>query len=130
MPTNGKATKTSPRKGSYRDKPKPQFFSQKPGKADQKALKQLLETDPLSLFRAFEDLPEDTTVKASWSEQQNSYQCNVTFPPRENSERDRMLIARGSTMSKAMALAAYWIMTVSLDTLFPFEEDEDGDWEW
>lgn len=115
----------------YRPNPvKPQFFSTKPPKADQKALKQLMTENLGDFLLLLESMSAECTFSMKADIENGGWKATLKFPPVKGQKADRLLMARGATPMKAFCLCFYWVQTLPLETMFPPQADEDDGEEW
>lgn len=102
------------------------FFSLKPPKADQKALAAALEKDPNFVLTQMTDFPTSYKLSVSYDVDNKSWKAVLNLGDIHGDGKDCMIITRGQSNVRAMALACYWLKSTPIDVLFP-PDDEDGD---
>lgn len=111
--------------------PKKHYFSQKPNKADYKSLMEKIESGALFLHDALAGAGDDDRITVFYDSEESTWVCfwNIGVPPGFSGEC--VVTGRGKNPFKALALAAYWLTSVSdLETLFPFAKEETDTVDW
>jgi len=126
---NGNSKGGSRGKSGVRSNTPKQYFSQKPGKADIKALKAKLEAEP-GFILDFLAGSKATERLGSWYDDENQAHCvsyNLGYSADHSAEL--VVVGRGSTLAKALALCIYWLVCgVTMELLFPVPDNDPEAW--
>jgi len=114
--------------GWKKDDIKPQYFSTKPPKADFKAIKEKLAAGGVYILDFLESIGEDSRIWSKYDPEENTIVCFYSIGRLAKGKPDRIIIGRGSTYLRAIAVVAHWVETLSPETMFPDNDDDDEKW--
>lgn len=107
---------------------KPQFFSPKPPKADLRQIKEKL-ANGSDFLRDFLAMPNpDGRLWTKNDEEEGTVVAFYSIGRVAKDSPDRIIIGRGSTIAKAIAVVAHWVQTLEITYMFPEEEEDDEQW--
>lgn len=114
------------RKNTWQQK-NARWFSLKPPKADLKALAAMLSKEPGFFIAELSALKPGQTCNTKFSTEHNAWQANLNLGEVAGKGVDCIIIGRGATADRAMAVAFYWLKSTPIATLFPPIEEDDDD---
>jgi len=107
---------------------KPQYFSTKPPKNDFKEIKAKLEAGGGDILDFLESIGGDTRLWSKWDAEEDTMVAFYSLGRLAKGKPDRIIIGRGRTFLRAVAVIAHWVATLSLESMFPDEDDDDEKW--
>lgn len=126
MPKNSGSSPRNSKPGS-RAQAKKQYFGQKPPKADRKALEALLNEEPTFVLDFLAGIEAGERFTGFYDDQEETWVFMYNLGSAAKGQPERVITGRSQHAIKAVAIVAYWLKTLSLETMFPETESEDED---
>jgi len=115
-------------KSRREDDIKPLFFSTKPPKADFKAIKEKLAAGGSYILDFLESSDADHRIWSKHDPEEDTFIVFYSCGRVAKGKPDRIIIGRGSTILRAVAVIAHWVETLSPETMFPDDDEDSEKW--